>query len=49
MRADIKTAPLNDINMIFANLKAGRIEGRMVLDLSQPAKTGVESGELANA
>ena len=49
VRADIKTAPLNDINKIFANLKVGKIEGRMVLDLSQPAKTGVESGELANA
>ena len=49
VRADIKTAPLSDINTIFANLKAGKIEGRMVLDLSQPAKTRLETGELAHA
>ena len=49
VRADIQTAPLSDINKIFADLKAGKIEGRMVLDLSQPAKTRLESGELANA
>lgn len=33
VRAEIRTAPLEDINAIFADLKAGRIEGRMVLDL----------------
>jgi alcohol dehydrogenase, propanol-preferring len=49
VRAEIRTAPLSDINTIFANLKAGKIEGRMVLDLSQPAKTRSETGELAHA
>ncbi len=49
VRADIKTAPLSDINTIFANLKAGKIKGRMVLDLSQPIKARSETGELAQA
>jgi propanol-preferring alcohol dehydrogenase len=49
VRAEIKTAPLSDINMIFANLKAGKIEGRVVLDLSQLAKTRSETVELAHA
>jgi propanol-preferring alcohol dehydrogenase len=49
VRAEIKTAPLSDINTIFANLKKGKVEGRMVLDLSQPAKTWSETGELAHA
>ena len=49
VRADIKTAPLSDINTIFANLKAGKVEGRMVLDLAQAAKTRSEAGELARA
>lgn len=31
VRADITKAPLGEINTILANLKAGRIEGRMVL------------------
>jgi propanol-preferring alcohol dehydrogenase len=47
--ADIKTAAVSDINTIFANLKAGKIEGRMVLDLSQPIKARSETGELAHA
>lgn len=37
VRAEIKKAPLEDINAIFANLKAGTIEGRMVLDLAKAA------------
>ncbi|MBR1205175.1 MULTISPECIES: alcohol dehydrogenase AdhP [unclassified Bradyrhizobium] len=37
VRAEIKTAPLTDINTIFANLKAGKVQGRMVLDMSEPA------------
>jgi propanol-preferring alcohol dehydrogenase len=32
--ADIKTAPLTDINDIFSRLKKGTVEGRMVLDLA---------------
>ena len=32
--ADVETAPLERINTIFADLKAGRIKGRMVLDLA---------------
>jgi propanol-preferring alcohol dehydrogenase len=34
VKADITKAPLEDINAIFANLKAGKVEGRMVLDLA---------------
>jgi propanol-preferring alcohol dehydrogenase len=34
VRAEITRAPLSDINSIFAKLKAGKIDGRMVLDLS---------------
>ena len=36
VRSEIRTAPFGDINAIFADLKAGKIEGRMVLDLTQP-------------
>ena len=36
VRADVKTAPLDDINRIFADLKAGKVEGRMVLDFTRP-------------
>ena len=36
VRSEIRTAPLGDINAILADLKAGKIEGRMVLDLTQP-------------
>ena len=36
VKADITKAPLSDINEIFARLKAGKVEGRMVLDLSIP-------------
>jgi alcohol dehydrogenase, propanol-preferring len=49
VRAEIKTAPLGDINTIFANLKAGKVEGRVVLDLSQPEKIRSETGELTHA
>jgi propanol-preferring alcohol dehydrogenase len=34
VKSMIKTAPLSDINAILADLEAGRIEGRMVLDLA---------------
>lgn len=34
VRAEIHTAKLSEINHIFADLKAGKIEGRMVLDLA---------------
>ena len=34
VKADIKKAPLEDINTIFSDLAAGKIEGRMVLDFS---------------
>ncbi|WP_047462073.1 alcohol dehydrogenase AdhP [Rhizobium rhizogenes] len=36
VKAEITKAPLSDINEIFAKLKAGKVEGRMVLDLSMP-------------
>lgn len=39
--AEITKARLEDINTIFANLKAGRIEGRMVLDFSEPVRKPV--------
>ncbi len=35
VRAEIHKAPLDDINTIFTNLKAGKIDGRMVLELSE--------------
>lgn len=34
VRAEIHTAKLSEINHIFADLKVGKIEGRMVLDLT---------------
>jgi alcohol dehydrogenase, propanol-preferring len=34
VRANVHTAKLEDINRIFADLKAGKIEGRMVLDFA---------------
>ncbi|WP_198521528.1 alcohol dehydrogenase AdhP [Rhizobium sullae] len=37
VRAEIATAPLEDINTIFAGLKSGTVEGRIVLDLAMPA------------
>ena len=36
VKAEITKAPLSDINAIFAGLKAGKIEGRMVLDFTMP-------------
>ena len=33
VRAHIHTAKLDDINRIFADLKAGTVDGRMVLTL----------------
>ena len=36
VQAEIRTRRLSDINAILADLKAGKIEGRMVLDLTQP-------------
>lgn len=37
VRAQITRAPLSEINTIFAQLKSGSVEGRMVLDFSRPA------------
>ncbi len=34
VKADIHKAPLDEINTIFSRLKAGEIEGRMVLDMA---------------
>jgi alcohol dehydrogenase, propanol-preferring len=48
VRAEIKKAPLGDINTIFANLRAGKVEGRMVLDLAAATKNRSEAGELAH-
>lgn len=35
VKADIRKAPLEDINAIFSDLSAGKVEGRMVLDFSR--------------
>jgi propanol-preferring alcohol dehydrogenase len=35
VKADVQTASLEDINQIFSDLKAGRVQGRMVLDLAR--------------
>jgi propanol-preferring alcohol dehydrogenase len=37
VHASITRAPLSDINAIFARLKAGKIDGRMVLDIAPAA------------
>lgn len=37
VKAEIAKAPLEDINAIFAALKAGKVEGRMVLDIGRLA------------
>jgi alcohol dehydrogenase, propanol-preferring len=37
VRADIHVAKIEEINRIFADLKAGKIEGRMVLDMATAA------------
>ena len=34
LEADVQAARLEDINQIFSDLKAGRVEGRMVLDFA---------------
>jgi propanol-preferring alcohol dehydrogenase len=34
--------PLDDVNDIFAGLKAGTIEGRMVLDIAGQASAAAE-------
>ncbi|WP_343617428.1 zinc-dependent alcohol dehydrogenase [Novosphingobium sp.] len=43
--AEITKAPLAEINAIFARLKAGKIEGRMVLDLSMPFDESTSGSE----
>ena len=34
VKAEIDRAPLDDINAIFARLKGGKIDGRVVLDFT---------------
>lgn len=46
VRAEIHKAPLEDINAIFAKLKAGKIEGRMVLDFAEPVADRVPEAAL---
>jgi len=41
VKAEITKARLEDINTIFADLRAGRIQGRMVLDFSEPVRKPV--------
>jgi propanol-preferring alcohol dehydrogenase len=45
VKADITKAPLSDINAIFAKLKAGKIEGRMVLDFTMPVAMSKQKEE----
>ncbi len=45
VRAEITLAPLGEINAIFAKLKAGKIEGRVVLDLSLPIAGSKQKAE----
>jgi propanol-preferring alcohol dehydrogenase len=49
VKAEITRAPLSDINKIFANLKAGKVEGRIVLDLTAPIVTSSKRTEAAHA
>ncbi|MDF2114505.1 alcohol dehydrogenase AdhP [Roseiarcaceae bacterium H3SJ34-1] len=47
IKAEITRAPLGDINAIFARLKAGKIEGRMVLDLTLPIEAQAKAADVA--
>ncbi|MFA6966485.1 alcohol dehydrogenase AdhP [Bosea sp. (in: a-proteobacteria)] len=49
VKAEITKAPLGDINAIFARLKAGQIEGRIVLDLTMPITASALQAEPACA
>ncbi|RJF88779.1 alcohol dehydrogenase AdhP [Oleomonas cavernae] len=49
VRAEIHKAPLEDINAIFARLKAGAIEGRMVLDFAEPVAGRAPAAALESA
>ena len=40
VRAEITKVPLDDINRVFADLKAGRVRGRVVLDLTAADAAG---------
>ena len=47
VKAEITKAPLADINAIFAKLKAGKVEGRIVLDFTTPVEASTQNAELA--
>lgn len=49
VHAEITKAPLSDINAIFERLKAGTIDGRMVLDLSLPIVSDAQKREVEMA
>ena len=38
VQAEITKVPLEDINTVFANLKAGKVEGRMVIDFTDRSR-----------
>ena len=38
VKAHIRCAPLEDVNSVFHALKVGAVDGRMVLDMSLPAR-----------
>jgi alcohol dehydrogenase, propanol-preferring len=42
-------AAMDDINDVFAHMKSGKINGRIVLDIGTAALTTLEEGELAHA
>lgn len=49
VKAEITKAPLSDINAIFARLKAGKIDGRVVLDLTGSDRASARKLELAES
>ncbi|SEP94969.1 alcohol dehydrogenase, propanol-preferring [Faunimonas pinastri] len=49
VKSQIRKAPLEEINSIFADLKAGKIEGRVVLDMTAPQVGNYARHEKAEA
>jgi propanol-preferring alcohol dehydrogenase len=49
VKADIRRAAMEDINGIFDDLKQGRIEGRVVLDMAMSASAKQAGAEQVDA
>ncbi len=49
VKVAIQRAPLEDINRVFSDLKQGRIEGRVVLDMALPATNKQAAAEPVSA